>query len=770
MRTPRLRILGTTTAPPATGWLPWFQNSNQIAEGNMLKDVTGQNITALLLDTEGAIVTDGTTTVYVTGDAGTPTTMGTATYEAYGVWSIDVTQSESNYDNIGFTWVNTGAVTVHQQVFTDQAYDAVATAQADLDIITGATGVILDTDAVTAAKIADDAFSNEHFTDGALTSIEVTSVGAVDNLGAGASGAVNIEATEDNASGAIIDSVTKVGTPTGTFANCDVEDGVILSIAHDGDDIDWVFGFDVGGYRQGTEASIVANVNANTDDMLIKAYDHIGDTWDTIATLEGSGGAAYKSLTASLLSKHTGTGSELGKVYIRFDTADTPSVLQVDKITVAAVSTSLSVGYSNGAVWIDTVNGLDSAVSYVAGMADVPCKTWTNSKTLLSALGLSRIQVVNGSDITLDESSANLHLEGEGWMLALGNQNITSTYFKGAVVSGIGTGAQPVFEACEITNSTSTAAAKFVDCGFSCASGTPYTAIAGTGEYLFTKCFSQVAGSGTPYFDFSPASGTMGINNRGWFGGANYTLNTNCTLSHEVVGGGGTTVTPADAAVEIRGLCRAITLALSDTDVGNQIQVIANTGPVTITSSGSGDSATINLYGTTSGISDGSSGGTTVTDSMVSNVSINTQADTALSDYDGPTNTEMDSAFTEIKGATWASGTDTLEHIRNKQTDIEADTSELQTDWANGGRLDLILDATLAMLDDTRTEPGQGAPAVNPDSMTKLDYLYKAWRNKTLQSSTEYKLYDDAGTTIDQKATVSDDGTDFTKGEVSTGA
>lgn len=49
----------------------------------------------------------------------------------------------------------------------------------------------------------------------------------------------------------------------------------------------------------------------------------------------------------------------------------------------------------------------------------------------------------------------------------------------------------------------------------------------------------------------------------------------------------------------------------------------------------------------------------------------------ALNAYDPPTNTEMTSAFTEIKGATWSSGSDTLEHIRNKQTDIETDTAEI---------------------------------------------------------------------------------------------
>lgn len=42
----------------------------------------------------------------------------------------------------------------------------------------------------------------------------------------------------------------------------------------------------------------------------------------------------------------------------------------------------------------------------------------------------------------------------------------------------------------------------------------------------------------------------------------------------------------------------------------------------------------------------------------------------ALNAYDPPTNTEMTAAFTEIKGAGWDSGTDTLEHIRDAITAV----------------------------------------------------------------------------------------------------
>ena len=57
-----------------------------------------------------------------------------------------------------------------------------------------------------------------------------------------------------------------------------------------------------------------------------------------------------------------------------------------------------------------------------------------------------------------------------------------------------------------------------------------------------------------------------------------------------------------------------------------------------------------------------------------------------------------------------------------------------------------------ALNTDTYAEPGQGAPAATASIAAKIGYLYKAWRNKTEQTSSQYSLYDDAGTTVDQKA------------------
>lgn len=75
-----------------------------------------------------------------------------------------------------------------------------------------------------------------------------------------------------------------------------------------------------------------------------------------------------------------------------------------------------------------------------------------------------------------------------------------------------------------------------------------------------------------------------------------------------------------------------------------------------------------------------------------------------------------------------------------------------------------------ALSTDTYAEPGQGAPGATIALSAKIGYLFKAWRNRTTQTASEYALYADDGTTKDHEAAVSDDGTTLDRGEVATGA
>jgi hypothetical protein len=134
----------------------------------------------------------------------------------------------------------------------------------------------------------------------------------------------------------------------------------------------------------------------------------------------------------------------------------------------------------------------------------------------------------------------------------------------------------------------------------------------------------------------------------------------------------------------------------------------------------------------------------------------------------------------------------TAQTANDNGADINAilvDTNELQTDWVNGGRLDLLIDQIITdiaalnnvstaevnaqVLDvlntDTFAEPGQGAPGATITLAAKIGYLYKFARNKLEQTATTLSIYDDSGATVDQKATVSDDATTYTRGEIGSG-
>lgn len=74
-----------------------------------------------------------------------------------------------------------------------------------------------------------------------------------------------------------------------------------------------------------------------------------------------------------------------------------------------------------------------------------------------------------------------------------------------------------------------------------------------------------------------------------------------------------------------------------------------------------------------------------------------------------------------------------------------------------------------AALTAAQSEPAQGAPAANASVVTKVAFMFKAWRNKVTQTSSQYALYADDASTIDHKAPVSDDGSTFTRGEVVSG-
>lgn len=122
---------------------------------------------------------------------------------------------------------------------------------------------------------------------------------------------------------------------------------------------------------------------------------------------------------------------------------------------------------------------------------------------------------------------------------------------------------------------------------------------------------------------------------------------------------------------------------------------------------------------------------------------VNTEVDTALTDYDAPTSAEL------------------ILEINAVQVDIAAlnnlSAAQIKTQ---------VVDALNV---DTYAEPGQEAPPATTTLAKKLNYVYKAFRNRKTQTATTLSLYADNGTTVDQKATISDDGTTYDHSEIGAG-
>ncbi|RLC58927.1 MAG: hypothetical protein DRI30_01780 [Chloroflexi bacterium] len=174
--------------------------------------------------------------------------------------------------------------------------------------------------------------------------------------------------------------------------------------------------------------------------------------------------------------------------------------------------------YSDGFVYIDTVNGAADTTDYEAGTEVNPTNTMTRANTIAASLGLSKFKIIPGSTITLLAAQTNQLFEGASWTLALGSQNISGSSFEGATVTGIATNTtgNQFFCDCLFGAVTVPTDTHFLRCGLS------GTITAGeVGAFFFDNCHSAIAGTGSVEFDFATPASETNLNIRHHSGGWN---------------------------------------------------------------------------------------------------------------------------------------------------------------------------------------------------------------------------------------------------------
>lgn len=333
-------------------------------------------------------------------------------------------------------------------------------------------------------------------------------VGAIGTTGGGA---LNFPVADDNVDGAL-NSITFVGVQTsGTFVSTEAIDGTNHIIDDDTNNIDIVYQFNIGGGRIATQITWTGFLSNNGDSINIQAYDFIGTDWETRVVLSGKNQSVNEQIDIPLFSKHTGTGANIGIVYIRFVVASaTNPTLETDGLICAAVSIGQTVGYSLGAIWLDTDDGVSGTEAFVNGVADNPARTLANVITLSASTLLHRFVLTPDSAVTFGEAHTNEVWEGEGFDLALGGQDISGCHFTGADVSGTGTGSTEIhFDHCEIGIIT-IAEAHFDACDLE-----GVITLSGAVSYSFIDC---AHGGGVPTIDFGSGVGNTTVHVHNYHG------------------------------------------------------------------------------------------------------------------------------------------------------------------------------------------------------------------------------------------------------------
>lgn len=285
--------------------------------------------------------------------------------------------------------------------------------------------------------------------------------------------------------------------------------------------IDVYYEFTIGGdgVPTGVHAHHYLNKGGGAGKNLqVYARNWAGASWDQIGLLES--GTSLQTDEFTLFASHVGTGSDLGKVRIRYETGSvaftTTTKLLVDQILVEYTVVSRTVGYANGQIWIDTGASNTNTESFVDGTADNPVSTLAAALTISGNVNLTDFHMLNGSSITLTATSSKHSYFGDNWTLALGGVTMVGIHVDGATVSGTmaGTGNDQSFTNCELGAMSIIAHTHMENCRI-----TGTQTLVEAGPVYYNDCHSGASGGTPPTFDFGGALASSDVHFHHYSGG-----------------------------------------------------------------------------------------------------------------------------------------------------------------------------------------------------------------------------------------------------------
>jgi hypothetical protein len=301
--------------------------------------------------------------------------------------------------------------------------------------------------------------------------------------------------------------VLSTGTQTGgTYQSVDTSNAVYHIHTDSGGLLSLYYEYSLKSDEQAVGILFKGRITGINDSVHIQAYDWTS-TWITVYTLAGTSGATDTNVSSALVSKYTGTGVNVGKVRIRFVNSVTLSsaTLYVDQMIIGKTITNRSVGYADGAIWVDDSKSNTNTVAFIDGVADNPVSTWAAALTLSASVGLKRFRLVGNSSIAFTAASTGYEIVGGN--VDLGNQNVSNSRIYYSTITGIQGSGTALFEA---FNCILNAVTGLWVNAWSCKLRGSFTLAAGS-SHFFTCGSAGPATGYAPTFDLSAGASTIGM-------------------------------------------------------------------------------------------------------------------------------------------------------------------------------------------------------------------------------------------------------------------
>jgi hypothetical protein len=553
----------------------------------MKKNAASQIIGAEMITAADGSAFTGSVTVYYTIDGGSQTIgsvgSGVCTHEGNGLHTYTPTQGETNGDHIAWTFIGTGAISATVQVYPSFPQ----TVDNNTILAHGSYGNAQLVRSTTPANTLSVDVSNRiGGIAGTLNTLDdldtaqdlehAITQDLVGNISSG-SGAIG-----QNATGFTPTSVTQTLTYTAT----EQEDGTLHELEPSGGTLDCEYLTTLPDSGAIAAVSLFLYVAGNGDSVALQFWDWTDSSYKTELTQSGSNGTTLIPLSIPANAAYTGTGANLGEVKFRVfsDGGSVVTKVAIDRLRFEYTIIQTVLGFEGGAVWYDDINGEPGTLTGI-GKINRPSSVEADAKTIADDNNLKRIHCRPGSTFILEENMDSFEFIGHAYSVSLAAQSIDGTYFFDANTSGTFTYSSnpPIFEDCPIGDIIGPPSILRRCYLFGDIVNT------GVGDWFINHCVSRKAGGAAVNFNFGTAVGNTNLNLRSWAG----------RIQLEAMGNTGTDAVEAEGWGEIiEGTC-------------------------------AGGNVTISGNMTTAGVTNL----TLLDDARIDVDQINTEADTALSDF-----------------------------------------------------------------------------------------------------------------------------------------